>query len=217
MQFPFPFFESFTLPFDAGPLDERIEFDGVNGEIRFYGLNATVPQMTLSSPGGGSDPITWSTDDPDVTDDAGIGALIGLGADPTTRYRISWTGVEQDDGRTPRISLYSESEDHTTSPPAIEFTTLDGGSGLIRGPRLAVPTTGADRPIGRAVLVAGTVTVANQLVTANTNILLTRQIPGGTVGDLSCATRVANTSFDILSTSALDTSTVAWMLWEPTA
>lgn len=207
------FLRGFVLPFGATS-GRRIVFDGENGEIVFYGAGDS-PIMRLQTSSG--DPIQWPIDDPDVSEPPGIGDVVGLGADPTTRWRVVWHGAEADFGYQAQIHLLSESEDHATSPPAIEFTTTNGGLGAIRGPRLAVPTTGTDRPIGRATLVAGTVTVNNALVTANTNILLTRQIPGGTVGDLSCAVRVAGTSFTILSSSALDTSTVAYMLWEPTA
>lgn len=74
---------------------------------------------------------------------------------------------------------------------------------------------GANARMGTAVLVAGTVTVANTSVTANTRILLTSQVDGGTVGFLRVSTRTAATSFVITSSSATDTSTVAWLLVEP--
>lgn len=208
------FLRGFVLPFGATS-GERIVFDGDQGAIIFYGSTGTEV-MRLEPRGGGSDPITWHTSDTSITEDAGIGATVGTGGDPTTRWRVTWHGYEADFGYQAQIELNSESEDHTTSPPAITFRTTNGGNGLIRGPRLHIPE-GANAPIGLATLVAGTVTVANVLTTANTRILLTRQTPGGTVGDLSCAVRVAGVSFTILSSSALDTSTVAYMLWEPTA
>jgi hypothetical protein len=68
---------------------------------------------------------------------------------------------------------------------------------------------------GVAVLVGGTVTVANTSVTANSRILLTSQVPGGTPGSLGVSARTAGTSFTITSSSALDTSTVAYLLMEP--
>lgn len=68
---------------------------------------------------------------------------------------------------------------------------------------------------GTAVLVAGTVTVALPSVTAATHILLTIQTPGGTVGAVYVSARTAGTSFVITSTSATDTSTVAWAAVEP--
>jgi hypothetical protein len=68
---------------------------------------------------------------------------------------------------------------------------------------------------GTAVLVGGTVTVNNTLVTANSRIFLTTQVTGGTVGSPYISARTASTSFTITSTSGTDTSTVAWMIVEP--
>jgi hypothetical protein len=73
---------------------------------------------------------------------------------------------------------------------------------------------GTNRRQGLATLVAGTVTINNNTVTANTRIHLTVQTAGGTQGFLR-TTRVVGTSFTITSTSATETSTVAWMLTEP--
>lgn len=74
--------------------------------------------------------------------------------------------------------------------------------------------TGTNSKIGTAVLVAGTKTVSNTSVTANSLIFLTSQADGGVVGSLRVSAKTANTSFVITSSSALDTSTVAWMIVE---
>lgn len=63
---------------------------------------------------------------------------------------------------------------------------------------------------GRAVLVAGTVTVNTGEVLTGDNILLTNVVVGGTVGVLSVGTIVNKTSFVINSSNAADTSTVYW-------
>lgn len=73
---------------------------------------------------------------------------------------------------------------------------------------------GANARMGEAVLVGGTVTVANTSVTANTKIFLQRRVSGGTAGHLAYS-RTAATSFTITSSSGADTSTVTWMLVEP--
>jgi hypothetical protein len=65
---------------------------------------------------------------------------------------------------------------------------------------------------GRAVLVGGTVTVANTSVTATDEIHLTSQVDGGTPGFLRVSARVVGTSFTITSGSGTDTSTVAWFI-----
>lgn len=74
---------------------------------------------------------------------------------------------------------------------------------------------GTNKRMGQSVLVAGTVTVSNTSVTANTRIFLSRQVAGGTLGHLSVGTVVASTSFVINSSSATDTSTISWLLIEP--
>lgn len=90
--------------------------------------------------------------------------------------------------------------DRTTTLPDANLTFVTGGS-LHLG--------------GTAVLVAGTVTVANSAITANTRIFLTSQVDGGTVGFLRVSARVVSASFTITSSSVLDTSTVAWFYTEP--
>lgn len=66
-----------------------------------------------------------------------------------------------------------------------------------------------------AAMTAGTVTVNNTLVTANSRIFLTPQGTGGTGGSVSVSARSNGTSFTILSTSNTDTRTVAWLILEP--
>ena len=81
-----------------------------------------------------------------------------------------------------------------------------------RGPQVA---EGSNAKMGASTLVAGTVTVANTSVTANSRIFLTCQTPGGTPGFLRVSARVAGTSFTILSSSNTDTSVVGWLIFEP--
>ena len=71
--------------------------------------------------------------------------------------------------------------------------------------------TGTNSRIQSAVLVAGTVTVANTSVTASTLALIGRSTAGGALGHLSC-TVVPGTSITITSSSATDTSTVIYLL-----
>ena len=74
---------------------------------------------------------------------------------------------------------------------------------------------GLNAKMGSATLVAGTVTVSNTSVTANSKIFLTSNADGGTPGFLRVSARTASTSFTITSSSLLDTSTVAWLIVEP--
>lgn len=66
--------------------------------------------------------------------------------------------------------------------------------------------------IGTAVLVTGTVVVADTRITAASRILLTTQSPGGTVGSPYVAAKSAGVSFTITSTSGTDTSTVLYQV-----
>lgn len=74
--------------------------------------------------------------------------------------------------------------------------------------------TGGNSKLGTAVLVGGTVTVANTSVTTNSRIFLTSQVNGGTPGFLRIGAITAATSFVITSSSVTDTSTVAWFIVE---
>lgn len=74
---------------------------------------------------------------------------------------------------------------------------------------------GTDASMGVATLVAGTVTVVSGAVSATSRIFLTRQAAGGTLGHLTY-TRDPGVGFTITSTSAADTSTVEYLIVQPT-
>lgn len=97
-----------------------------------------------------------------------------------------------------------------------KLTHLFFGGGLV--PVVAEePAGSAEAKMGVATLVAGTVTVATEAVTAISRIMLTGQNSSGTAGELTVSARVAGTSFDITSTDAGDTRDVAWIIFEPAA
>jgi len=75
-------------------------------------------------------------------------------------------------------------------------------------------STAANGRMGTATLVGGTIAVANTSVTANTLVFLTRQTVGGTLGFESYTTN-AGVGFTINNSSALDTSTFSYVLFEP--
>ncbi len=87
-------------------------------------------------------------------------------------------------------------------------SVINTGSGI----RVA---EGSNAKQGTVTLVAGSATVANTNVTANSRIFLTSQVDGGTPGFLRVSTRTAGTSFTITSSSNTDTSTVAYEIFEP--
>lgn len=65
---------------------------------------------------------------------------------------------------------------------------------------------------GIATMVAGTVTVSATDVYANAPIMISRWSPNGTTGDLRVGTITPGTGFVINSSSATDTSSVAWYI-----
>lgn len=93
----------------------------------------------------------------------------------------------------------------------IRFTSADMKMATAKTLSIA---SGTNTRAGNAVLVAGTVTVSNTTVTANTIVMLTRKTSGGTLGTAITYTVSAATSFTINSDSALDTSTFSYFLIE---
>lgn len=85
-------------------------------------------------------------------------------------------------------------------------TLTDGGTRTYR--RGNHRTAGAMQ--GRAVLVAGTVTVATAEVVAADNIQLTTVLQGGTTSFVFISGIIANTSFTIQSNTGADTGTIFW-------
>lgn len=103
-------------------------------------------------------------------------------------------------------------------------TTTDDGTNQIQSAGHIATTVagqgfkvkeGSNAKMGTATLVAGTVTVSNTSVTANSRIFLTSNADGGIPGFLRVSARSASTSFTITSSSGTDTSTVAWLILEP--
>jgi hypothetical protein len=111
-----------------------------------------------------------------------------------------------DGGGTMDTTLYRDAADVLATDDHFTLTTAG------RGIRIK---EGSNARMGVSTLVAGTVTVSNTSVTANTRIFLTCQSPGGTPGFLRVSARTASTSFTILSSSGTDTSSVGWLLIEP--
>lgn len=76
---------------------------------------------------------------------------------------------------------------------------------------------GSNAKMGVSTLVAGTVVVSTTAVTASSRIFLTEQTLGTVAvpSALGVSARTAGTSFTILASAPTDTSTVAWMLVEP--
>lgn len=75
---------------------------------------------------------------------------------------------------------------------------------------------GTNSKMGWATLSSGTATINTTKVTANSRIFLTNNSPSGTPGFLYISARTAGTSFTVTSSAgAADTSTFAWIIFEP--
>lgn len=68
---------------------------------------------------------------------------------------------------------------------------------------------------GSSTLAAGTVVVSTTRITATSLVFLTAQDTGNITGILRVSSRVAGTSFTILSSVNTDTADIAWMIMEP--
>jgi hypothetical protein len=71
--------------------------------------------------------------------------------------------------------------------------------------------TGTNASIGTSTLVAGTVTVPNTYITSNSQIFLSVSTPACVRGYLSYS-KIAGSSFTILYSSTLETSTIDWWI-----
>jgi hypothetical protein len=74
---------------------------------------------------------------------------------------------------------------------------------------------GSNAKMGTATLTTGSVTVSNTSVTANSRIFLTTQVGAGTVGYVIVSARTPGSGFTITSSSSEDTSTIAYIIFEP--
>lgn len=104
------------------------------------------------------------------------------------------------------VKLYRSAADILATDDDFAIKTLGKGLQIKEG---------ANAKMGRATLVAGTIVVVTTAVTANSEIFLTCQTPGGTPGFLRVSARTGGTNFTILSSNAADTSVVAWFIVEP--
>lgn len=96
---------------------------------------------------------------------------------------------------------------------AMSLLTADFLIGTVgRGLRIAVGTNGK---MNTATLVAGTVTISNTSVTANSHIIVYHMTQAGTPGWLRVSAKTAGTSFVVTSSSSTDTSLIGYQIVEP--
>ena len=115
---------------------------------------------------------------------------------------VRWSGVYS------VLGDFSGAVTCSTTLSVTGATTLGGGTAI------------AKLRHGSATLVAGTKTVTDTAITANSRIWINRFTDGGTLGDSYSITRSAGASFTITSktanvTATLDTSVVSYLIIEP--
>ena len=136
---------------------------------------------------------------------AGITGANGLQGMPG---RDGEDGADGNDG--PPGAVGTPGPQGQTGP--VLFLDAEPGEEGMRGPP---GSPGIVNSGGVATLVAGTVTVSSAAVTSNSRILLTSQSDGGVIGFLRISGRTPGVSFTISSGNALDTSVVAYQIFEP--
>lgn len=197
-------------PLKGGLLSNSAVNDGTGDQVLSVGANGNVLVANSAAALGlswapsvvAAAPFTYTTATRTLTIATATNAVAGvLSAADHTTYS----------GYAASIALLAP----LASPVLTGNVTASTGNILIStiGKGLQVKT-GANSKLGTAVLVTGTVTVANTSITANSLIFLTSQINGGTPGFLRIGAKTAGTNFTITSSSALDTSTVAWNIIE---
>lgn len=132
-----------------------------------------------------------------------------VASDGFDRWRVAYDGKQfWGPGSGARDTTWGRIANAVVGTDTSDLSITLAGKGL----RIA---EGSNAKMGTAVLVAGTVTVSTTAVTATSRIFLSIQAGGGTIGTPRVSAKTGGTSFTITSTSASDTSTVAWMIVEP--
>jgi len=143
-----------------------------------------------------------------VTDDLTVGDQLSVAG------QLTATGPVNISGQLTVTGFSSLASGQTAG----DFTSFGAGGVIIgtAGGGISIKE-GTNARAGAATLVAGTVVVPTNKVTANSRIQLTAQTSGAGPGSLRISARTPGTSFTITSTSATDTSLVAWEIREPAA
>ena len=172
---------------------------GSNGALMYS--NGTAPQWAFPSA------LSIPTQTGSLTNH---GVVIGQSASTISTTAVGATGtvLTGNTGADPTFTSAPASTSLTLSGAAtnaLDFTSVGGGVRYKEG---------ANARQGVSTLVAGTVTVSNTSVTANSRIFVTPQNNSGTPGAVYVSAKTASTSFVITSTSNTDTRDVAWQITE---
>ncbi|MFH9816132.1 glycosyl hydrolase family 28-related protein [Streptomyces sp. NPDC017230] len=189
-----------------------VDDDGTQTNSPQYGFRATgCTYVSVTSGFLHADVAGWSDGGTNAVLRRGpnIGERTGTTAAPVDVFAEAWAaaGNFTVGGYFATTSGQSDGQWNIWSPTAKALNLGAAGGGV-------AIAEGANARMGVATLVGGTVTVANTSVTAGTRVAAFRQAVGGTPGHLS-ATVDPGVGFTLTSSSATDTSVVAWVLFEP--
>jgi len=171
----------------------------------FITQDDAVVAATMTIRQGTSNTVGLTITDDALTPKVGIGVQGGDGAIVTDRaqFGLSLTSNGQ-------TILGATSADDIQLNGTISTDAVLGTAG--KGIQIK---EGSNATMGRAVLVAGTVTVSTTAVRSDSEIFLTTAVPGGAVGVPRITAIVNGTSFDIGSSTVGDTSTISWLIINP--
>ncbi len=129
---------------------------------------------------------------------AGTGIIKCVGVDFTENAQIA-ESIIQDFSSTYRTGNIQVGRD-------IDVVNPGGGVNIAEG---------NNARMGVASLSKGTAVVSTTEITENSRVFLTSQVDGGTPGFLRISSRIPGKSFTITSSSLEDSSTVGWVILEP--
>lgn len=196
-----------------------------SGRWGFKGI--TVPTATIHLPAGS----TAASSAPIKRTSGALMTTPEVGADEflTDSYYLTiTTGAARKEVTLNDIALTSGRVNFNTTNGRLTDSAnfaYTSGTGLLLSDNLKLTTAGnglyvkegTNATMGIATLVAGTVVVNTNKVTANSRIFLTVQSLGtvAVATPIAITARVAGTSFTITSSGITDTSVVAWQITEP--
>lgn len=227
--------QTYTFPTTSATIariDAPNTFVGANNFTN--GIAVNTSSTVYRTTNGGAN-VSGSNNFNDITGSASTAGALGIGTSTTTGLldftaangtrRIARAGI----GLTNLVNTAgSESADFIISVQSGgaaateklrvasggDLTVTGGGEIFATVGKGVTYKSGTGARAGNATLVAGTVTVTNTTVTANTVIMLTRKTAGGTIGTSITYTLSAGASFTINSDNPLDTSTFSYVLSE---
>lgn len=193
-----------TLPSQTGNAGKLLVTDGTNAAWANTITNNTITIFDPTTGGTGFATLNLSV--PDVGLDVNIGSEVPGVSDFAIQNNTSGANLSLS------VNPGVGGEKAIVLSGSTLETDFPGDIVMVPGAAIQIQH-GTNQRAGNAVLVAGTVTVANTSVTANTVAIPVCKTPGGTQGFLSYSLD-PGVGFTINSSSGSDTSTVSYLLIE---